>query len=302
MGKTLKDIGEFGLIDLIQRQAPRSRDTLLGIGDDAAVIAGDSQEDILSATDTIVEGIHFSKGTPAPLIGRKALACNLSDIAAMGGWPLVALVSLGVSAKRPVAFIRSLYRGMNDLARRYKMGIVGGDTVKSKQLFLNVTVLGKVERGRAVTRAGARGGDVIFVTGPLGRSLALKKHLTFEPRVQQARFLMRYFPPTAMIDISDGLLADLGHILQQSRAGAVVYTHQIPRARGATLRQALTDGEDYELLFTLPPDLAERVIKRQPRPQQFFPIGQIVEPQRGVILLDKKARRLKLPGRGYTHF
>jgi len=182
---------------------------------------------------------------------------------------------------------------MGALAKRFGVSIVGGDTVRSDQVVINVALLGEVEKKHLVTRSGARPGDWIFVTGTLGRSLATGKHLNFTPRLKEARFLVRNFKPSAMIDISDGLAGDLNHILKASRVGAHLWDNAVPLTRGATLAQALTDGEDFELLFTLKGSQAMRLLKWQNKRRSwfFYPIGEITADTREQI-----------HARSYTHF
>ncbi len=289
----ISNIGEFGLIEKIRKFAPLSSNVVIGIGDDAAVLKYTKDKYQLFTTDMLLEGVHFTRGMGAKNIGHKALACNFSDTAAMGGLPTYAVVSLGISPKIPLQFVEDIYKGMKDLARRFNVSIVGGDTVKSDKIIINVALLGEVEKKYLTTRCGAKSGDWIFVTGPLGRSLQTDKHLTFIPRVDEARFLVKQFKPSAMMDISDGLAGDLNHILKDSQVGAQLWEEAIPRTPKASLTQALTDGEDFELLFTLKETQALRLLKWQNKKRAwfFYPIGEITNNPRQTI----KAK-------GYTHF
>ena len=186
----LSSIGEFGLIRQIQKGMPRGKNVVVGIGDDTAVMEGKRGEYLLYTTDLLIEGRHFERRAAPELIGRKALACSISDIAAMRGEPTYAVVSLGVSSSRPVAYVTKMYDGMKRLARQFGVSIVGGDTVKSSSTIINVALLGRVEKKYCVTRCGAKAGDEIFVTGRLGGSLKSGRHLTFTPRVKEARYLV----------------------------------------------------------------------------------------------------------------
>lgn len=275
MPATLSQIGEFGFIDLIRSKMKLSSSVLKGIGDDAALVQSPKNKILVLTTDMLVEGVHFTKDMPAQGIGHKALGCNVSDIAAMGGRPLYALVSLGISGKIPLSFIKKIYEGMERLARRYKISIVGGDTVKSDKMIINVALIGEVNSRQAVLRSGAKVGDWIFVSGPLGKSLSSQWHLKFTPRLKESQYLIKYFRPTAMIDVSDGLAADLGHILEESRVGGVLEEVKIPRRSKASLQNALYDGEDFELIFTLPPNRAKKLLKSSL--YQFYCIGEIVK-------------------------
>jgi thiamine-monophosphate kinase len=297
----LRQVGEFGLIDLIRKNASRSSNVIRGIGDDTAVVSYNKDEYWLLTTDMLLENVHFKKSMPPELIGRKALACNISDIAAMGGLPQYALVSLGASAPMSVAYIHKIYKGMLDLAKQYHVSIVGGDTVKSDKLIINIALTGTVHKKHLITRAGAKCGDRIFITGPLGKSFATQHHLRFTPRIKESQFLMRHYHPTSMIDISDGLASDLRHILDESRQGAIIYEDQIPRRAKATLAQALTDGEDFELLFTLSSDEAQRLKNNGFQGMAFYHIGEIVS-SKGLQIIDRFGKKKMIKSRGYAHF
>ncbi len=187
------------------------------------------------------------------------------------------------------------------MAQKFGVSIVGGDTVKSEKLVINVALLGRVRKNKLVTRCGAKAGDKIFVTGRLGRSLKSGKHLSFTPRVAEAKFLAQTFKPTAMIDISDGLAADLGHILDESGVGAEISSHDIPRAAGASLDNALYDGEDFELCFTLPKAQAARLRETKTK-FRFYEIGRILEKSAEFTLVNVDGKRSKLSSKGFTHF
>ena len=289
----VSDLGEFGLIEKMRKYASITSSVVKGIGDDTAVLRHTKDKYLLFTTDMLVEGTHFTRRMGGGPIGHKALACSISDIAAMGGAPTHAVVSLGVAPKMPVRFVEDIYKGMGALAERFGVSIVGGDTVRSDKVVINVALLGEVAKKYLVTRGGAKPGDWIFVTGSLGRSLATGKHLNFTPRLKEARFLVRNFKPSAMMDISDGLAGDLNHILKASRVGARLWDNAVPLTRGATLAQALTDGEDFELLFTLKGSQAMRLLKWQNKRRSwfFYPIGEIIADRRQTV----KAK-------GYTHF
>lgn len=300
--KALSKLGEFGLIDLIRRMVNEGKGVIKGIGDDTAVLSYNARKHLLFTTDMLAEGVHFTRAMGGRSIGYKALACNISDIAAMGGCPTFAVISLGVPPNLEVGFALDIYKGMNILAKKFKVAIVGGDTIKSAKIIINVALLGEVIKHRLVTRAGAKIGDMIFITGPLGRSLQTGKHICFTPRLKESQYLVKNFKPTAMIDISDGLAADLGHILEESRGGAVIHGAQVPRNKNASLDQALFDGEDFELLFTLPRTQGQRLLKTRHNPFRFYPIGEIVHRNQGLSLLDPKGRKRNLLSKGFKHF
>ena len=308
MAKRLSDIGEFEMIDLIRKTigvsfrslpALHSRGVIQGIGDDAAVLPLTKDKYLLFTTDMLVEGVHFTLKNSPSAIGRKAIACNVSDIAAMGGVPTYAVVSLGVSAAARMGFVKNLYQGMSELCRKFRCSIVGGDTVKSDKLIINVALLGEVPKKYLTLRSGARPGDLIFITGALGNSLKSGRHLSFTPRVKEAQYLAKNFHTTAMIDISDGLAGDLGHILAESKVGAVIYEHKIPLNKGADLNQALYDGEDFELLFTVSPKDGRRLMVQD---QKFYLIGEIVAPKHGLQLINRRWKATRLPAEGFAHF
>jgi len=279
--KPLSAVGEFGLIELIARQSACDRsDVERAIGDDAAVFTGSGQDRFLVTVDVLNESVHFSLDTTSPyLLGRKSLAVNLSDIAAMGGIPLYFFVGLSLPKHLPLDCVRALYRGMQAQARRFNVVLLGGDTVAaSGGLSISITLIGRAHPDRILYRRGAQPGDLIFVSGTLGDSalgLALlqkgqrassrqhliRRHLDPEPRVALGKALAEAKLATSMIDVSDGVAADLGHILSESKVGAELYCEQLPFSR-AYRRQcpqlcsdiyapALGGGEDYELLFTV---------------------------------------------------
>jgi len=273
----ISQLGEFGLIDALKKFAPSSKAVIKGIGDDAAVLPFSKSEYLLFTTDMLAEGTHFTRRMSPQLIGHKALACNISDIAAMGGYPTFAVVSIGIPKNLPVRFVEEMYKGIQLLAQSFNVSIVGGDTIKTDKIIINIALLGLVEKKFLVTREGARPDDWVFVTGPLGNSLKSGRHLNFLPRLAQARFLVEKFKPSAMMDISDGLAGDLNHILKASQVGARLDYTSIPRNKGVGLSQALNDGEDFELLFTLAPIKARSLMDWQVRQElfYFYPIGTI---------------------------
>ena len=303
MPKTVKSIGEFGLINLLKKYSFRHENIIKGIGDDTAVLFYNGQRHLLYTTDMMAEGVHFTRKVRPYDIGHKAMGCNISDIAAMGGVPTFALVSLGLPKNLSVSFVEELYKGMYDLGRTFNVSIVGGDTIASPKIVINVALLGEVGCEDLLTRQGAQAGDWILTTGALGRAWKTDRHVSFTPRVREARFLVKHFKPSTMIDISDGLAADLGHILEESKVGAELFARDIPLNRGANLKDALGDGEDFELLFTLSPDKAERLIDWQFQNSRwfFYPIGKIIKP-RGLWLVNPDGKRKNLKIKGFTHF
>jgi thiamine-monophosphate kinase len=289
---------------------------VLGIGDDAAaVVATGGKRLLLITCDPVIEGVHFDASAPLRAVGWKVMARNISDIAAMGGTPRWAVVAASLPARLSVADAMELHRGMLDAARRYGVALVGGDTSRSRTgIHLTVTLVGEVERRHMIRRAGARVGDVLCVTGALGASLA-GKHLDFQPRVAEARFLAERFRPTAMIDVSDGLAGDLQRLAEQSRVGFDVWLDALPLSSALRCRKfsrarawshAMCDGEDYELLFTIPPARLRRLQAawRKRFRLRLTPVGIVRPRDRGIRLMDRvgsPAIHLNL-SRAYEHF
>lgn len=296
----IKEIGEFGLIKRLQKSLRTDASVIKGSGDDCAVLAFDKNSYQLFTCDMIVEGVDFSKKDKPELIARKALAISISDIASCGGIPSYALVSMGIPKDTTVEFIDKLAAGLFSLAKEYKINIVGGDLSRSRQLAIDLSLLGRVEKKNLVLREGAKEGDIIFVSGALGGSI-YGKHLKFTPRIKEARYLVKNFKVNAMIDISDGLLADLGHILEEGRVGAFIYESLIPVSKEAkSFNHALCDGEDFELLFTLAQNQAVRLL--QNNPFGFKPIGRIEAKKNGFNLVDKNWQKRAITAKGYSHF
>ncbi|MCX5696275.1 MAG: thiamine-phosphate kinase [Candidatus Omnitrophica bacterium] len=295
-----KDIGEFRLIQRFKREIRVDSSVITGSGDDCAVLKLDKQNYQLLTCDMLIEGVDFTLKDNPYLIGRKAIAVSLSDIAACSGQPRYCVISLGLPGNTAIKFIDKLFQGMLDISRKYKVNIVGGDLSRSKKIIIDVSMLGQVEKKRLTLRSKALQGDIIFVSGPLGGSI-LGKHLKFTPRLNEARFLSRNFKINAMIDISDGLAQDLGHILNQSNCGAVIYEDLIPLSKEADgLSAALNGGEDFELLFTLSRKEAGKLLKVK-RPH-FRPIGEIMAKDYGFKLIDKQKRALNVRPKGFQHF
>jgi len=311
----LKEVGEEGVIRLLRGLFPARAGIPLGIGDDTAVLPDTPKSYLLFTTDASVDGVDFRLGESKPeAIGRKVLAQNLSDIAAMGGTPLYGVMSLGLPASLPVDFVKKFYAGVKKLSRKFKMQMVGGDLSRSKVLFASCALIGKVEKKFAIFRKGARAGDFIFVTGSLGGSI-LGKHFHFIPRVREARFLVRNFKLNAMIDVSDGLARDLGHILAESGKSAVLYGNRVPVDQAARvlarktgknpLEHALGDGEDFELLFTVSLREGKKLLalkKVLGTPVSF--IGKIEDGKGLFIQASERSseKRKRISCSGFSHF
>lgn len=312
----LSQLGEFGLIHRFLRATPHSKDVLLGIGDDAAaVLPPDRKKLLLLTCDPVIEGIHFDRSASPYQIGWKVMARNLSDIAAMGGSPCWALVAASLPRSMSASRAMEIQRGIAAAARKFGVALVGGDTSHSRHgIHLTVTLVGEVARKEMITRDGARAGHALCVTGALGGSI-LGKHLRFEPRVHEGRFLARRFRPSAMIDLSDGLASDLQRLAEQSHVGFDLRAEAIPISaalrrlklpRRQQIDRALNDGEDYELLFTIAPS---RLAGLQPAWKKTFNlpltrIGTVRKASTGIRLLETTVGRAQTIARrsGYDHF
>ena len=309
-------MNEFELIHRLTRDLPTNESVVVGAGDDCAVLdMGADGRRLLFKTDAVVEGIHFTSDTVPEKIGRKAMARCLSDIAAMAGTPTAALVTIGLPRKFDPEFVEKIYAGLNALARQHGVAIVGGETTTNpERILISISVIGFVARGKVLLRSGAKVGDAIFVTGELGGSLA-GKHLDFEPRLAEARWLAENFAVHALMDVSDGLAGDLRHILKASGVGAELLKRAVPVSRAAkeiakrgdaakpALVAALTDGEDFELLFTVASKLAVPLLdgwKKEFPKLRLSCIGKIVAGE-GLRLRDETGVR-PLKTQGYVHF
>jgi thiamine-monophosphate kinase len=331
----VSELGEFGLIDLLaemisgaqDKSAASHRKLIIGIGDDAAAWKGDTGTQLVT-TDSLFQDIHFRLSTTSWYeLGWKALAVNLSDIAAMGGVPQYALVSLALPPDTEVDDVRALYQGMIELAQRFGVAIVGGDTCRAPLVSITITVLGSINKdGVMLTRSAARPGDKIAVTGALGAAAAgmemLDKKLELdvesggqlrraflqpEPRVAEGQRLVA-LGVKAAIDISDGLISDLRHICDSSGVGARVEVERIPIAPAVrthfsdrALELATTGGEDYELLFTASDDVIETVKAKLSCPVTV--IGEVVAEKPGsVVMVDGHGKLLSPAKTGWEHF
>lgn len=302
MDAYLKNIKEWGLVaQAARRFKTADRSVIAGIGDDAAVVQGSRGSYWLLTVDMLVESVHFKKGEDPKKVGYKAVAVSVSDIAAMGGEPRFALVSAGLPRKNLRVNAGALFSGIGQCARKYGVSIIGGDMNRSDRLVIDVFMMGQVEKKNLVLRSGAKTGDHIFVSGPLGGSQE-GRHLSFVPRVGESRFLVKHFKVHAMTDLSDGLSMDLSRLCEASRLGAVISEEDVPRNPGVkTIAEALGDGEDYELLFTLAPGEASRLLARPFSPFKFCPIGRMTDEFRGVRIRGRDGF-LKEPPPAFKHF
>ncbi|HUE72829.1 MAG TPA: thiamine-phosphate kinase [Pirellulaceae bacterium] len=300
---------ETQFIEWLRSQVSRHPRVPLGIGDDAAVVDLPAGKQWVVTTDMLMDDVDFHVGQHEPArIGRKSLAVNLSDLAAMGARPVACFVSVALPRQGGGELARAIYEGVFALARQFDTAIGGGDTNSwDGKLVINVTAVGEVETGKAWQRSGARAGDQILVTGEFGGSI-LGKHFDFTPRVAEAIWLAENAQITAAIDVSDGLSLDLSRICQESGCGAVLDLNSIPIAVAAAnqadkltpLEHALGDGEDFELILAVAADEAERLLTLQPLAVPLTRIGQFVaEPGLWSQMAD--GTRAPLAPRGYEH-
>ena len=333
----ISELGEFGLIARIAEKVGEAGNAVVvGIGDDAAVLRTKGDKYLIATCDIQVEGVHFLRDGITPYqLGRKVVAINVSDIASMGGVPKHLWVSLVLPQDTAVEYVDALYEGMMEETGRHGADIVGGNIARSSSgLVVDTFLLGEVEPEYLLLRSGARVGDRVLVTGYVGDSAAgltlvldpavscdeghadmvLKAHLTPTPRVREGRIIAGSGLATAMIDVSDGVLADLGHICERSKVGARLWAERLPISDAARavamavdkdpLEWALGGGEDYELLFTAPADKAEELaaLLREETGTPASVVGEIVSAKEGIEVIRESGEPLSLERGGWDHF
>ncbi len=332
---SLKSLGEVGLIERLRsRLRPGGPSLIVGPGDDCSAFRLSEKLLTLATCDIMIEGEHFLPHAISPYqLGRKSLALNVSDIAAMGGLPRFALISLALPAETPLGFVDELYRGLQEEGERWGVSLIGGNCSRSKLKLVDIFLLGEVEEEFLLLRSGARPGDNILVTGSLGDSRGglellrrsglelapelaqalLASHLTPPPRLPEARAIARSRKARAMMDISDGLASDLQRLCQESGVGAEVEAESLPvsaalRALASALdteahRLALEGGEDYELLLTAPAGAEEELKQavREATGRKLSLVGRITEESSGIRFL-MGGRELPLDVKGWDHF
>jgi thiamine-monophosphate kinase len=293
----LRDIGEDRLLDRLLPRLSLGKRVVRGPGDDCAVVETHARRNLLVLkTDCVVAGVHFLPTANALDVGWKAMARPLSDFAATSAVPQFALITLIAPGQTSVEWVERLYRGLGRAAKRFKVSIVGGETSSTPgPVVISVTVVGFVERDRCLSRRGAKVGDDLFVTGRLGGAVK-QKHLHFIPRIVESRWLTRNFPIHAMMDLSDGLGADLPRFAKASRVGFVVEIENLPLARRVKIDDAISEGEDYELLFAISPRERTRLQREWRKKFRKLPLTRIgrLNPQSAI-------RNPQLKG-GYVHF
>jgi thiamine-monophosphate kinase len=293
----LGEVGEDRLLGQLLPHLPLGKTVVAGAGDDCAVIeilAG--RTFLVFKTDCIVEGVHFLSGADPVDVGWKAMMRPLSDFAATSALPQFALITLVASKQTEVEWVRKLYRGIRRAAKQFDVSIVGGETSSSRgPIAISVSVAGFVERNRWMSRRGGKVGDDLFVTGQLGGAVK-QKHLRFIPRIAESRWLTKNFSIHAMMDLSDGLGTDLPRLAKASKVGFKIEMENLPLTRGTNIKDAISEGEDYELLFAVSPRDRPRLQRRWAKEFPNLPLTRI-----GSLNQKSKIKNQKLPG-GYVHF
>jgi thiamine-monophosphate kinase len=293
----LRDLGEDRLLTELLPRLPLGKAVVAGPGDDCAVVATRGLGKFLVLkTDCVVEAVHFSRGTKPYDVGWKAMMRPLSDFAAASAVPQFAMVTVMAREQTDVRWMKELYRGLQRAARKFDVSIVGGETSStSGPIAVSIAVAGFVEKERCVSRRGGQPGDDLFVTGQLGGA-SKQRHLRFVPRIVESRWLTKNFFIHAMMDLSDGLGADLPRLARASRVGYTVDLESLPLSRGANVNDAITEGEDYELLLAVSRRDSDRMMQRWRKKFPRVPLTRI-----GVLSQIANKNYQLLP-RGYTHF
>jgi thiamine-monophosphate kinase len=293
----LREIREDRLLARLLPGLPLAKSIVNGPGDDCAVVEPPGRGNLLVLkTDSVVAGVHFLPRAKALDVGWKAMMRPLSDFAATSAVPQFALITLIAPGQAKTEWVKGLYRGLGRAAKRFKVSIVGGEmSSTSGPIAISVSVVGFVEKDRCVSRRRGRAGDDLFVTGRLGGAMK-RKHLRFVPRIVESRWLTKNFSVHAMMDLSDGLGADLPRLARASRVGFGLETENLPLTRDATIDDAISEGEDYELLFAISPRDRSRLEREWRKKFRKLPLTRI-----GRLNPKSEIRNPKLPG-GYVHF
>lgn len=327
------EIGEFGLISHIREWVQgKNPEVFRGVGDDTAVINLNRHKYLLYTCDTQVEGTHFLLSFTTPyLLGRKSMAINVSDIASMGGTPSFALISLILPPETELSFLRELYRGLVEEGNKWEVTIVGGNISRTNgPLTVDISLLGEVKKKYLILRSGAKKGDLILITGHPGWSAAGLKllqdnktkdfpeligaHLSPIPRLKEAQIIASFPEVSSMIDVSDGVLQDLGRILKESSVGATIWEESLPINESLkksaevlgeeAINLFLNGGEDYELIFTVSPDNSEKIIKKVKKETgtDLSLIGEINDHLPNISMITKSKEKISITPGGWDHF
>ena len=293
----LRNLGEDRLLNRLLAGLSLGKAVAVGPGDDCALVAiHNGRKLLVLKVDCVVEGVHFFRGASASDVGWKAMMRPLSDFAATSAVPQFALITMIVPEQTKVAWIKELYRGLRRAAKRFDVSIVGGEISSTPgEIAISTSVVGFIEKNRAGSRRGGKAGDDLFVTGRLGGALR-QKHLQFIPRIMESRWLTENFSIHAMMDLSDGLGADLPRLARASRVGFKLDTENLPLTRGAKINDAMSEGEDYELLFAISPRDRKRLERAWKKRFPRLPLTRIGS------LSQLSTRDNQLLPRGYVHF
>ncbi|TFH16283.1 MAG: thiamine-phosphate kinase [Lentisphaerales bacterium] len=310
---TLAELGEREIIEQFRRLLPADSSVIVGPGDDCAIVrpATDNNFEWALTSDAVIENTHFTAETDAVGIGHKLAARCLSDLAAAGAEPMWALINISAPPSMDADRLKAVYRATADTAAKYGLSIVGGDTSSSNALALHMFAVGRLPRGSAMLRSGASPNDVVYVTGELGGSLA-GRHLVFVPRVREGIWLRSQAWTSSAIDVSDGLECDLRNLIDVNRNGVRIELGSIPvsasarsceNGRSAT-EHALCDGEDYELLFTVPEEKADKFEKawRSAFEVKVSRIGTVTGQAGSIDYVDTDGSIVNIRNKGYEHF
>ncbi len=314
-------MGELSLIEKFRAGAPTHPWITVGPGSDCAALSWPASDELLFKIDQVIEGTHFVLDGPGSIalfcVGWKAMAKTCSDIAAAGGWPVAAMVAINVKKGSKETLVLDVYEGIVECCKRYDIGLAGGDFSSSENgLSVTVSLVGNCPKGRAWTRGGARPGDVLLLTGGLGGSLTSSKHFDFDPQLVKSRWVRESCPDGvhACIDITDGLARDIVHICKESQCGARIVESKVPisshaksisKTAAEAFNHALSDGEDFELLFAVEPEQASRLLKTYyPDYDGIDPliqIGEIMPLSNGITVVGEDGTEHPLPDIGYEH-
>lgn len=324
----LRAIGEFGLIEQLQKKIKtKNKEVIYGIGDDCAVILKDKKTYQIITTDMLAEDIHFSQKYFSPYqIGYKSVAVNFSDISSMGGIPKYILVSIGLNKNISLKFVDELFKGIKHLCNKFGVDIIGGDTISSKKMVINIVCIGEVKKENLILRSGAKVGDIILVTGYLGNSRCgleilkkskiknqksktlIKSHLAPAVRIKEVQEILKACKVNSMIDISDGLSGDILKLAKASKVGVRIYKDKIPISKECKkfckennlnyMDIALSGGEDYELVFTVEKKNLEKYKKL---PFKITEIGEIINKKEGYLIVEND-KTMPLVDKSFNHF
>ncbi|MDD4202926.1 MAG: thiamine-phosphate kinase [Candidatus Omnitrophica bacterium] len=293
---------EIKFIKDLEKMIPCKKGIIKGIGDDTAVLPFTKDKYLLYASDMIVEDVHFKADDAPEKIGWKAVAVNISDIAAMAGVPKYVTVSAGLTKNKSLSYRKRIFNGIKKICDKFNVTIVGGDTCASEKMVIDVSIIGEVDKKKVVYRSGAKLGDIVFITGVLG--YGKEKHLSFIPKLKESQVLSSKFKINSMMDISDGLYMDMTRLCAASKKGCLLYKDKIPVSRKPnSFDDACSYGEDFELLFTVGKIEAGKIEKylSENNKIKVYNIGEILEEKHGLWMVERSGKKTKIKPKGYEH-